>query len=139
MRRSQFCSPRTLDTQASEAVLRAERAKRTEHGFVCHYVAISETVVCSLLLIVVGAFELQHDITSVSALEPFVGDRGAGDVAAQAFEFHALMGATAHPGMQAEAVRIGAQGRRGFFVPAGHGAQAQKDLYFPELHNLPGS
>jgi len=27
--------------------------------------------------------------------------------------------------VQAEAVRIGAQGRRGFLVPAGHGAQAQ--------------
>ena len=29
------------------------------------------------------------------------------------------------PGMQAELVRIGAQGRRGFLGPAGHGAQAQ--------------
>ena len=35
------------------------------------------------------------------------------------------MRATAHPGMQAEAVRIGAQGPRGFFVPADHGSQAQ--------------
>ena len=29
------------------------------------------------------------------------------------------MPATAHPGVQAEAVRIGAQARRGFLVPAG--------------------
>ena len=39
--------------------------------------------------------------------------RGARDVAAQAFEFLALMRATAHPRMQAEVVRIGAQGRMG--------------------------
>ena len=56
-----------------------------------------------------------------NALEPFVGDRGARDVPAQAFEFLALIGATAHSGMQAEAVRFGAQGSRGFLVPAGHG------------------
>jgi hypothetical protein len=72
-----------------------------------------------------GAFELQHDITSASALEPFVGDRRAGDVAAQAFEVLALMRATAHRGMQAEAVRIGAQGVRGFLVPAAHRSQAE--------------
>ena len=41
-----------------------------------------------------GALELQHDITSAIALEPFVGDRGARDVAAQPFEFLALMRAT---------------------------------------------
>jgi len=68
---------------------------------------------------------LQHDLAFAIALEPFVGDRRAGDVAAQPFELLALMGATAHPGMQAEAVRVGAQGRRGFLVPAGHGSQAQ--------------
>ena len=72
-----------------------------------------------------GAFELQHDLAFASALEPFVGDRGAGDVAAQPFEFLALMRTTAHSAMQAEAVRFGAQGRRGFLVPAGHGSQAQ--------------
>ena len=38
-----------------------------------------------------GALELQHDITRPIVLEPFVGDRGAGDVAAQPFEFLALM------------------------------------------------
>ena len=38
------------------------------------------------------------------------------------------MGATAHPGMQAEAVRLGAQARGSFPVPAGHGAQAQRLL-----------
>jgi len=34
-----------------------------------------------------------------------------------------MMRVTAHPGMQAEAVRID-QGRRGFLVPSGYGAQA---------------
>ena len=45
-----------------------------------------------------------------------VGDRGAGDVAAQPFEFLALTRATAHPGMQAKAMRLDAQRRRGFSV-----------------------
>ena len=71
------------------------------------------------------AFELQHDLAFAVALEPFVGDRGAGDVAAQAFEFLVLMGATAHPSMQAETVRFGAQGCRGFLIPAGHRSQTQ--------------
>jgi hypothetical protein len=44
-----------------------------------------------------------------------------GDVAAQPFEFLALMRATAHPGMQAKAMRLDAQRRRGFLVPAGYG------------------
>ena len=35
------------------------------------------------------------------------------------------MGATAHRSMPAEAVRIGAQRRRGFLVPAGYDSQAQ--------------
>jgi hypothetical protein len=50
-----------------------------------------------------------------------LANRGAGDVAAQPFEFLALMRATAHPGMQAEAMRLDAQRRRGFPVPAGYG------------------
>jgi hypothetical protein len=45
------------------------------------------------------AFELQHDIPRAIALEPLNGDRGARDVAAQAFEFLALMRPAAHPGM----------------------------------------
>ena len=55
-----------------------------------------------------GALQLQHDATRAILLEPFVGERGARDVAAQAFEFFALMLPSTHPGMQAEAVRIGA-------------------------------
>jgi hypothetical protein len=59
-----------------------------------------------------GALELQYDITSARAREPFVGDRGTRDIATQPFELLALVRTTAHPGMQAEAVRFGAQGRR---------------------------
>ena len=44
--------------------------------------------------IAVGAFELEHDLAGAVALEPFVGNGGAGDVAAQAFELLALIGAT---------------------------------------------
>ena len=43
-----------------------------------------------------GALELQHDLIGWIALEPFVGNRRAGDIAAQAFELLALMGGTTH-------------------------------------------
>ena len=42
----------------------------------------------------VAAFELQHGLAGAIGLEPFIGNRGAGDVAAQAFELPALMHAT---------------------------------------------
>ena len=42
------------------------------------------------------AFELQHDLAGAVAGEPLVGNGGAGDVAAQAFKFLALMGATTY-------------------------------------------
>jgi hypothetical protein len=44
----------------------------------------------------VAAFELQHDLAGASALEPFIGNCGAADVAVQAFELLALMRATKH-------------------------------------------
>ena len=46
--------------------------------------------------VAVGAFELEHDLAGAIALEPFIGNGGAGDVAAQALELLALMGATAY-------------------------------------------
>ena len=46
--------------------------------------------------VAVGALELQHDLARWIALEPFVGNGRAGDIAAQAFELLALMGATAY-------------------------------------------
>jgi len=55
-----------------------------------------------------GTLELQHDLAGWIALEPFVGNRRAGDIAAQAFELLALMGATAYCRMQAETVRVDA-------------------------------
>lgn len=72
-----------------------------------------------------GALQLQHDVTRRIFLEPLVGDRGAGDVAAQPFELLALMRAAAHAGMQAEAVRLDAQACGGFVVPSRRGSQAQ--------------
>ena len=53
-----------------------------------------------------GALQLQHDATRAILLEPFVGDRGARDVAAQAFEFLALMLPAAHR-RAAEAWQLG--------------------------------
>ncbi len=46
-----------------------------------------------------GALELQDDLAGAIALEPLVGNGRAGDIAAQAFELLALMGATAHGGV----------------------------------------
>src|SRR3954467_6561708 len=40
-----------------------------------------------------GTFELEHDLACAIALEPLVGNGRAGDIAAQAFELLALMGA----------------------------------------------
>ena len=47
------------------------------------------------------ALEPEHDLAHWIALEPLVGNRRAGDIAAQPFEFLALVGATAHCRMQA--------------------------------------
>ena len=40
--------------------------------------------------------------------EPFVGDRRAGDIAAQVLQFLALIGGPAHRRMEAKAVEFGA-------------------------------
>ena len=47
----------------------------------------------------VGTLELEHDLACLIAFEPFVGNRRAGDIPAQAFEFPALMCATTHCGV----------------------------------------
>ena len=78
--------------------------------------------------VVVRALELQHDLAGAIAFEPFVGNRGAGDIAAQAFEFLALTGATAHCRVQAQAVHVGAQCWGGGFASTGDGLQAQHFL-----------
>ena len=49
-----------------------------------------------------GVLESIHDLPAVIDREAFVGDRWAGDVAAQAFEGVALMGLAARGGMEGE-------------------------------------
>src|SRR3954452_2087428 len=75
-----------------------------------------------------GALELQHDLASAVALEPLVGNRRAGDVAAQAFELLALMGVTAYCRMQAETVRVDTARLLRVGRSAGDGLQAQHFL-----------
>ena len=53
-------------------------------------------------------FSLQHHLAGAVTLEPFVGDRRAGDIAAQVLQFLALIGAPAHRRMEAKAVEFGA-------------------------------
>ena len=64
--------------------------------------------------VLIGALQLQHRLASTVALEPFVGNGRAGDIAAQLFECLALIGAATHRRVQAKAVRVGAQGFTGW-------------------------
>ena len=64
--------------------------------------------------VLIGALQLQHHLPVAVAFEPFVGNRRAGDVAAQVFERLALIGAATHRRVQAKAVRVGAQGFTGW-------------------------
>ena len=93
-----------------------------------------------------GALQLQHDVTRRIFLEPLVGNRGAGDVAAQAFERLALMGATAHPGcsevyyQMSEFYEPGAaRGVRwndkalAIRWPAGEPILSERDLSYPDI------
>src|SRR5919106_5428046 len=57
----------------------------------------------------VGALQWQHDLAGAVTLEPFIGDRRAGDIAAQVLKLLALIGAPAHRRMQAKAVRVDTQ------------------------------
>ena len=77
------------------------------------------------------ALQLQHDIAGAITLEPFVGDRRAGDIAAQVLQFLALIGALAHRSMEAKAVRVGTQLRGGWPVCARHALQTQHFLPRP--------
>ena len=55
-----------------------------------------------------GCLQLQHHLARGVALHPFVGQRRAGDVAAQLLQRIAVVGITAHSGVQAESVDVSA-------------------------------
>ena len=50
----------------------------------------------------VGGLQGEHDLPGTVECKALVGDGGAGDVAAQVFEFLPLMGGAADLGMEAE-------------------------------------
>jgi hypothetical protein len=52
--------------------------------------------------VVVGTFELQHDLAVVMAFESLVGDGGPGDVPTEVFELVALVDGEPHLGMRAQ-------------------------------------
>ncbi len=54
-------------------------------------------------------FSCKNDIAGAVTLEPFVGDRWTGDIAAEMLQLLALIGAPAHRRMEAEAVEFSAQ------------------------------
>ena len=68
---------------------------------------------------------IRYDLTRVFSLEAFIGNGRARDVAAQVFELLALIGATAHRRVQAEAVKLGAQAGCGSLIGARQAVQAQ--------------
>jgi len=81
--------------------------------------------------VLVRAFELQHDINGAAKFESFVGNSGAGDVAAQLFEFVALIHGAAHLGVEAEPLFVGTALLRGLALVAGNGLQGQHFLTRP--------
>lgn len=56
--------------------------------------------------VLIGTLELQHHITDAVSFKPFMSNRWARDVTAQAFEFMALIHDAARLGMQAKALRV---------------------------------
>ena len=57
-----------------------------------------------------GVLESIHDLSVVIDREAFVGDGGAGDVVAKAFEGIALMGSAARAGVEGESRELGDAG-----------------------------
>ena len=76
----------------------------------------------------VGAFQLQYDIAGAVEFEPFIGDGGAGDIAAQLFEFVALTSGAAHRGVEAEPLLVGAAYLRILPIKAGNRLHRQHFL-----------
>ena len=81
--------------------------------------------------IAVRAFELQHDIAGAVELAPFIGDGGAGNIAAQLFEFIALIHGAAHFGVEAESLRVGTALLGRLRIKAGDRLQRQYFLPCP--------
>ena len=54
----------------------------------------------------VRTFELQYDIAGAVEFEPFVGDGGAYNVAAQLLEFVTLIHGAAHRGVEAKPISL---------------------------------
>ena len=74
-----------------------------------------------------GSLELDHDLPGRVGLHAPVGQSGACDAAAQLLQRLAVVGATAHSCVQAEAVDVGAQRLLEVRVP-GHALQAAPAL-----------
>ncbi len=62
--------------------------------------------------IVVGAFELYHDLTGPVACQPFIGDGRAADVPTKVFELMTLVDGEPHFGMEAKALLVDTALRR---------------------------
>ena len=72
----------------------------------------------------IRAFALQDDITGTVEFEPFIGDGGTGDVAAQLLALVALTSGAMHCGVKAEPLLVDTALWRILRLQAGDGLQA---------------
>jgi hypothetical protein len=79
----------------------------------------------------IGGLQCEHYLPGTVECKAFVGHGGAGDIAAQVFEFLPLMGGAAHLGMEAKAVLVDTALWRGLRRLARDGLQAQHFLACP--------
>ena len=75
--------------------------------------------------ILIRAFQLQYNVTGAVEFEPFIGDGGACNIAAQLLEFVTLIHGAAHRGVEAEPLLVDTVLWRILRLKAGHGLQAQ--------------
>ena len=79
----------------------------------------------------IGCLQCEHHLAGPVECKPFVGDGGAGDVAAQVFELLALMGGAAHLGMEAKALLVDTAHGGRWRLSCRDGLQAQHLLARP--------
>ncbi len=81
--------------------------------------------------VAVWALESQHDIAGAVEFEPFIGDGGAGDIAAKLLKFFALIHRAAYLRMEAEPLFTDTAFLGVLHINAGHRLQAQHFLARP--------
>ena len=79
----------------------------------------------------VGGLQREHHLPGAVECQPFIGDGGAGDVAAQMLKLLALLGGAAYLGVETEAVLVDTALWRGLHRLGRDGLEAQHFLARP--------